>query len=139
MTTTSSNQAQRKGERSTPTGELVVVGELPGMATVPVLAEHLEVSPSTVYRWIGEKKVVAWARRGEIKGPIDQVLGPCKPLPALAEIAETMDLPPELVWDFVSNPWRWGGQPPETPLQKLKRGEVEAVINAAPAYLHSMG
>jgi hypothetical protein len=49
------------------------------------------------------------------------ILGPQKLLPALAAIAAEMDMPPELVWDFISNPWCWAG-PPEPPLDKLKRG-----------------
>jgi len=119
-------------------GEPMVVMELPGMATVPELAELLEISPSTAYRWIRERKLIAWERRGEIKGPIAQVLGPQKPLPALAAIAAEINMPPELVWDFISNPWCWSGAP-EPPLDKLKRGEIEDVLNAAPAYLNSMG
>ena len=116
----------------------VVAGELPGMVTVAELAEHLEISRSTAYRWIQDKKLVAWKRHGEIKGPIHQVLGPRRPLPALPEIAAEPDMPPELVWDFVCNPWRWSG-PMEAPLQKLRRGEIEDVLNAAPAYMTSMG
>jgi hypothetical protein len=117
-------------------GEPMVVAELPGMATVPELADLLEISPSTAYRWIRERKLIAWERRGEIKGPIAQVLGPQKPLPALAAIAAEINMPPELVWDFISNPWCWAG-PPEPPLDKLKRGEIGDVLNAAPAYLDS--
>ena len=120
-------------------GEPMVVAELPGMATVPELAELLEISPATAYRWIRERKLIGWEHQGEIKGPIAQVLlGPRKPLPALAAIAAEINMPPELVWDFISNPWRWAG-PPERPLDKLKRGEIEDVLNAAPAYLNSMG
>lgn len=115
------------------------VGAFRGMATVPELAASLEISRTTAYRWIREKKLVAWGVDGEIKGPVDQVLGPRKPLPALAEIAEMLNMPLELVWDFLINPWQWAGQPPEAPLQKLKRGEIETVLDAAPAYLSCMG
>lgn len=118
---------------------LTVVGELPGIATVPALATRLQISPATAYRWVRERKLIAWQSGEVIKGPLDQVLGPREPLPASAEIAAVMDLPPELVWDFLSNPWRWAGQPPETPLEKLKRGEVQAVLDAAPGYMSSMG
>ena len=119
-------------------GEPMVVAEMPGMVTVPELADLLEISPSTAHRWIRERKLIAWDSRGEIKGPIAQVPGPRKPLPALAGIAAEINMPPELVWDFLSNPWRWAG-PPERPLDKLRRGEIEDVLNAAPAYLNSMG
>ena len=119
--------------------EPVVFTELPDLATVPELAELLEISPSTAYRWIRKRKLIAWESRGEIKGPIAQVLGPRKPLPALAEIAAEMGMPPELVWDFISNPWQWGGGPLEPPREKLKRGEIEDVLNAAPAYMNCMG
>lgn len=119
------------------TGEPVVAAELPGMATVPELADLLEISPSTAHRWIRERKLIAWERRGQAKGPVKQVLGPGKPLPALDQIAEVMDMPPELIWDFLSNPWCWAGGPPEPPIDKLRRGDLEDVINAAPAYLDS--
>lgn len=119
------------------TGKPVVVGELPGMATVPELAELLEISPSTADRWIRARKLIAWERRGEVKGPVDQVLGPGKPLPGLHQIAAVMDMPPELIWDFLSNPWPWAGGPPKPPMDKLRRGDLEDVINASPAYLDS--
>lgn len=49
---------------------------LPGMATVPVLAARLEISPATAYHWVREKKLVAWEYGEVIKGPMDQVLAP---------------------------------------------------------------
>ena len=138
MKTKNSNPPRHNDDSLRAIGIPVIAKELPGMATVPELAALLQISPSTAYRWIRERKLIAWERQGEIKGPIAQVLGPRKPLPALAEIAAEMDMPPELVWDFISNPWRWAG-PPEPPLEKLRRGEVNDVLNAAPAYLDSMG
>lgn len=116
----------------------MVKGELPGMATVPALAARLQISPATAYRWVRKKKLLAWECGNVIKGPMDQVVAPREPLPALAEIAAVMDMPPELVWDFLSQPWRWAG-PPEPPLEKLKRGQIEVVLDAAPSYLNSMG
>ena len=139
MSSTNLNPPQHDDDSLGPGSGPVVFAELPGMATVPELAELLEISPSTAYRWIHERKLIAWERQGEIKGPIAQVLGPRKPLPALAEIAAEMGMPPELVWDFISNPWQWGDGPLEPPLHKLKRGEIEDVLNAAPAYLNCMG
>ena len=138
MNAKDSNLTRHNDASLGPDFDPVIVAELPGMVTVPELADLLEISPSTAYRWIRERKLIAWDSRGEIKGPIVQVLGPQKPLPALAAIAAEIDMPPELVWDFISNPWCWAG-PPEPPLAKLKRGEIEDVLNAAPAYLNSMG
>ena len=72
-------------------------------------------------------------------GPTGDSDKPGKPfVQTLAEIAAVLNMPPELVWDFVSRPWRWA-RPPEPPLEKLKRGEVEAVLDAAPGYLCNMG
>lgn len=108
------------------------------MATVPALAECLEISPTTAYRWVREKKFIAWQSGEVLKGPMDQVLGPREPLPALAKVSVVLDMPPKLVWDFLTNPWRWEGAP-ELPLDKFKRGEVETVLDAAPAYFRPMG
>ena len=49
-----------------------------------------------------------------------------------------LDMPPELVWDFLSNTWRWAG-PSEPPVEKLKRGDIETVLDAAPGDLSCMG
>ena len=97
MSATNLNQTQREGNGPASTDEPIVHGEIPAMATVPVLAARPEISPATAYRWVGEKKFLAWECWGMIKGPMDQVRGPQEPLPALAEIAAVLDLPPELM------------------------------------------
>lgn len=124
-------------ELSPLSGEPVLAGEPPGMATVPELAKRLEISTRTAHRWICQGKLLAWDQAGSLKGPIGQILRPKEALPALAEIVSVVG-DPELTWDFLSNPWRWSG-PPEAPIEKLRRGEIEDVLNAAPAYLNSMG
>lgn len=120
-------------------GQPVIRQEVPGMATVPELASLLGFSPSTVYRWIRQGKLLAWEHRSRLKGPAVQVLGPRRAVPGLDSVARKMDMPPVLVWDFVSNPWCWAGGPMEPPLCKLRRGEIQEVLDAAPAYLNVMG
>lgn len=117
--------------------EPIVTRELPGMVTVPDLAKQLEISTQTAHLWVRQGKLLAWDQAGDLKGPVDQILRPKEPLPALAEVAAVVG-DPELTWDFLSNPWRWSG-PPEAPIEKHRRGEVQEVLNAAPAYLNSMG
>jgi hypothetical protein len=137
MTASNTNNPGSDDRSLRATGEPVVVGELPGMATVSELAALLEISPSTAERWVLERKLIAWERRGEVKWAVDQVLAPGTPLPGLDQIAAVMDMPPELIWDFIANPWPWAGGSPEPPMDKLRRGDLEDVLNAAPAYLDS--
>lgn len=111
----------------------------PIMVTIPELARLLEISNSTAHQWLTEKKLIAWEQQGGLKGPAEQVLGPGVPLPALEEIADAVDTPAELVWDFINNPWPWAGGPLEPPLERLKRGETRSVLDAAPAYMNCMG
>lgn len=89
----------------------MVDGELPGMATLPVLAARLQFSPATAYRWDRERRLVARECGEAIKGPVEQVLGRREPLPALAEIAAVLNMSPELMWIFISQLWRWDGPP----------------------------
>lgn len=125
--------------RSAYGSQSVIREEVPGMATVPELARLLGISPSTAYRWIRQEKLLAWEHRSRLKGPADQVLGPGHAVPGLDSVTRELDMPPELVWDFVSNPWRWAGGAMEPPLCKLRRGEIQEVLDAAPAYLNVMG
>lgn len=110
-----------------------------GMVTIPELAHLLGVSSAIAHQWLNKKKLIAWEQQGTLMGPAEQILGRRRPLPGLPEIANTIDVPPELLWDFISNPWPWAGGPLEPPIERLKRGETRSVIDAAPAYMNCMG
>lgn len=139
MSTKPANQSQCARGKPGSAGTVRVPESPSDMVTVPELAARLRISPTTAYRWVRLGKLIAWERGGVLQGPVEQVLGPRIPLPGLHLVAEAMNLPPELVWDFLANPWPWSGSPPEPPARKLKKGEIEDVLNAAPAYLTSMG
>ena len=111
----------------------------PGMATVPELAKRLDISPSTAYRWIRRGKLLAWRQGQQLKGPTEQIMGPAGPVPALEEISAIMNMAPALVWDFLHRPWSWKYGPPIPPFEKLRRGEVQEVLDSAPSYGCTMG
>lgn len=111
----------------------------PGMATVPELAERLGISPSTAYRWIRRGKLLGWRQGRQLKGPTEQIMAPARPVPALEEISAIMDMAPVLVWDFLHRRWTWEHGPPIPPLEKLRRGQVQEVLDSAPSYGYTMG
>ena len=52
MNAKDSNLTRHNDASLGPDFDPVIVAELPGMVTVPELADLLEISPSTAYRWI---------------------------------------------------------------------------------------
>jgi excisionase family DNA binding protein len=109
------------------------------MATVPELAKLLDISTSTAYRWVRKGRVLAWMQGRQLMGPTEQIMGPRRPVPALEEVSAIIDMPPVLVWDFLHQPWPWAHGPPIPPFEKLRRGEVQEVLDAAPGYGSNMG
>jgi excisionase family DNA binding protein len=103
------------------------------MIGVSEAAERLKVSRTTVYDWVEKKTLLGWklTKRG-LTIPSAQILGPGKVVPGIARVLQTID-DPELAWTFLSEEWPFANQTAR-PIDKLKAGEVEEVVDAAPSF-----
>ena len=81
-----------------------------------------------------EKKILlGWksTKRG-LTIPAEQILGPGKVVPGIGQLLAIID-DPELVWAFLSEDWPFADTTAR-PIDKLRVGEVEDVLNAAPSF-----
>lgn len=130
-------EAQRGGSRANiPEGlQPFVVHRLPdsGIIGVSEAAARLEVSRTTVYDWVGKNTLLGWrsTKRG-LTIPTEQILGPGKVVPGIAQVLEIID-DPELAWAFLSEEWPFADNAVR-PIEKLKAGDIEEVVNAAPSF-----
>ena len=103
------------------------------MLGVTGAAARLQVSRTTVYDWVGRRTLLAWksTRRG-LTIPAEQILGPGKVVDGLAGVLDVID-DPELAWAFLTQEWPFEGEA-AFPLEMLKAGRIQEVINAAPGF-----
>ena len=105
----------------------------PDMLYAAQAAERLDLATSTVYSWVDRKKLLGWKPPGRhMKIPAGQILGPRKVVPGLAAIVDIIGSP-VLTWAFLSQEWPFENDI-AYPLEKLKNGQVEEVLAAAPAF-----
>lgn len=105
----------------------------PEMLGVSEAAARLKVSRTTVYDWVEKKILIGWksTKRG-LTIPAEQILGPGKVVPGIKQLLEIID-DPELAWAFLSGEWPFENEVMR-PADKLKAGEIEAVMHAAPSF-----
>ena len=105
----------------------------PNLIGVSAAARRLEVSRTTVYAWVKHKTLLAWksTKRG-LTIPAAQILGPGKVVPGLARVIGIIE-DPELAWEFLTQEWPFPDRV-ACPLEELKAGRIEAVVNAAPGF-----
>lgn len=103
------------------------------MIGVSEAAARLEVSRTTIYDWVAKGTLLAWksTKRG-LTIPAAQILGPGKVVPGLAKILESIGNP-ELAWAFLAQEWPFADEAAR-PLDKLRAGRVEEVVDAAPGF-----
>ena len=103
------------------------------MIGVSEAAARLRVSRTTVYDWVEKKTLLGWksTKRG-LTIPSEQILGPGKVVPGIAEVLGNID-DPELAWAFLSQEWPFADEVMR-PIDKLKANNVEDVVNAAPSF-----
>jgi predicted DNA-binding transcriptional regulator AlpA len=96
-------------------------------------ATRLRISRTTVYDWVNKHILLAWTttKRGLII-PAEQILGPGRVVPGTSEVLEIIEAP-ELAWTFLSEEWPFADEAAR-PIDKLKVGEIEEVIDAAPGF-----
>lgn len=96
-------------------------------------ARRLDVSRSTVYKWIDKRKLLGWRPlTGNTCVPHEQILGPGKVVPAIAEVVEIIEHP-ELAWVFLSMKWPFT-KGVARPIDKLKAGKAGEVLATAPGF-----
>ena len=103
------------------------------MLGVSATAVRLKISRTTVYDWIEKKILMGWksTKRG-LTIPAEQILGPGKVAPGIEQFLEIIE-DPELAWAFLSAEWPFENEVMR-PIDKLKTGEVDEVMNAAPSF-----
>ena len=96
-------------------------------------AARLEVSRTTVYDWVERKTLIAWksTKRG-LNIPAAQILGPGQVVAGLAGIVDIVR-DTELAWAFLTQEWPFEDAM-AAPLELLKSGRVEEVLDAAPGF-----
>ena len=112
----------------------IVNGPLePNWIGASAAADRLEVSRTTVYDWVERKKLIGWrsTKQGTII-PAEQILGPGKVVKGITEVLQLIE-DPELAWDFLSREWPFADERVR-PIDKLKAGNTEEVLNAAPSF-----
>jgi len=96
-------------------------------------ASRLKIPEELVHEWVDKRVLIGWASlQHGITIPEEQILGPGKVVPGLKEIVEAID-DPASAWWFLSREWFFGDEDIR-PIDMLKEGKVQEVIDAAPAY-----
>lgn len=103
------------------------------MIGVSEAAVRLKISRTTVYDWVEKKILLGWkATKRGLTIPTEQILGPGKVVRGIFEVLEIIE-EPELTWAFLSEEWPFANDMAR-PIDKLKAGEIEEVVNAAPSF-----
>ena len=103
------------------------------MLGVSEAAARLRVSRTTVYQWVERKTLLGWrsTKRG-LNIPAAQILGPGQVVAGIADIVDAIE-DPELAWAFLSQEWPFEDVV-AAPLELLKAGRVDEVVDAAPGF-----
>lgn len=103
------------------------------MISVAQVVEKTELSRWQVYAKIRKGEILAWRRLcGRYCVPEDQFSESWDPVPGLSKVVEAIG-DPESTWDFLTQNWPME-HTYEWPLECLRRGEVEDVVDSALSY-----
>lgn len=99
-------------------------------------AKLLRVSRTTIYAWVEKGVLLGWrsTKRG-MRIPEEQILGPGKLVPGLAQVLYVLD-DPELAWAFLDQQHPFA-QKAARPIDRLKAGAMNEVIAAAESFGHA--
>ena len=93
-------------------------------------ADRLDVARATIYNWINDGRLIGWrVTRNGVVIPAEQIVGHGELIPGIAEVVEEIG-DPRAAWRFLTEESPFFEQPAR-PIDKLKKGEIEAVIKAA--------
>jgi excisionase family DNA binding protein len=103
--------------------------------SVSEAAERLEVTRVTIYAWIEAERLLAWrATRRGILIPAEQIVGPREVVPGMDRVLGTIS-DPEAAWDFLTQESPYlDPDAMQRPINRLKGGDVDAVIAAARSF-----
>lgn len=103
------------------------------MLGVSEAARRLKISRTTVYDWVAKQILLGWksTKRGLVI-PAEQILEPGKVVPGLSRVRAIIK-DPELAWAFLSQEWPFADETAR-PIDKLKAGRVEQVLDAASSF-----
>ncbi|MEO3435449.1 helix-turn-helix domain-containing protein [Inquilinus sp. CAU 1745] len=112
---------------------IVETADTDAIVNVSEAAALLNVSRTTVYEWVRIGKLIAWGhtRRG-LAVPAEQILGPGRVVDGVSGVLEIIE-EPELAWTFLSEPWPFEDELAR-PIDRLKYGAIDEVLDAAPAF-----
>jgi hypothetical protein len=104
-----------------------------GLLNLTQAAEQLEITRTSVYAWIRDKRLLAWnaTRRGPVM-PAEQILGPRRVLDGISELLKIIE-DPAVAWAFLTEQSNFL-DPPQRPIEALKAGQIEQVLAAAQSY-----
>lgn len=104
-----------------------------GILGVSEAAARLKVSRTTVYEWARTTRLIAWktTKRG-LRIPAEQILGAGRVVPGLKEVVDAIG-DPELAWAFLTQEWAFE-EAVALPLDLLKDGRIDEVLDAAPGF-----
>jgi len=104
-----------------------------GVLGVSEAAARLEVSRTTVYAWARTTRLIAWrATKRGLRIPAAQILGAGRVVPGLKEVVDAIG-DPELAWSFLTQEWAFE-EAVVLPLDLLKDGRIDEVLDAAPGF-----
>ena len=104
-----------------------------GILGVSEAAERLEVSRTTVYAWARTNRLIAWkATKRGLRIPAGQILGAGRVVPGLKDVVDLIG-DPELAWEFLTQEWPFENTV-ALPLELLKDGRIDDVLDAAPGF-----
>src|SRR5579862_325019 len=93
-------------------------------------ARRLAVSRATVYNWIDSRRLLGWrlTRQGTLI-PAEQILGPGELVPGIDKVLEILP-EPRSAWRFLKEESPFF-ETPQRPIDALKAGKVDDVVEAA--------
>lgn len=96
-------------------------------------AARLEEPPEAVESYIQQKRLLAWKISRGMRIPAEQILGPHRIVPGLAQVLETIP-DARSAWNFIALESPFFPGEPQRPLEVLKAGQLEDVIRASIAH-----
>ena len=104
-----------------------------GLLGTPEAALRLKVSHTTVRDWANRRTLLTWKTAGNrLRIPSAQILGPGRVVPDLAKVFDAIG-DAGLAWAFLTQEWPFEDEVTK-PLELLKAGRSEEVLNAAPGF-----